>query len=84
MDVLSVVSVDGHSIAYRILDSLDKNSMGIYLIHQVLIMVLYQYTSFDESFLTDSTSMERSNLMMSNGISIILSKLEYPVPKSSR
>lgn len=52
MDVLSVVSVDGHSIAYRILDSLDKNSMGIYLIHQVLIMVLYQYTSFDESFLT--------------------------------
>lgn len=52
MDVLSAVSVDGHSIAYRILDSLDKNSMGIYLIHQVLIMVLYQYTSFDESFLT--------------------------------
>lgn len=52
MDVLSAVSVDGHSIAYRILDSLDKNSMGIYLIHQVLIMVLYQYTSYDESFLT--------------------------------
>ena len=47
-----------------------------------LAKVLTMY--LEESLLPDSISSERSNLMMSNGISMIRSKLEYPVPKSSR
>ena len=50
-DLLSFAKMDG-SFASHILSSLDKNSMGIYLVHQVLIMTLYQYTQFEESWLT--------------------------------
>ena len=51
-DLLSVVKMDKDSMASCLLSNLDKNSMGIYLVHQVLIMTLYQYTFFEESWLT--------------------------------
>lgn len=51
LDLLSSVNMKSESAASRILNSLDKNGMGIYLVHQVLIMTLYQYTPFEESFL---------------------------------
>lgn len=50
-DLLSVVKIDS-SMATHFLSNLDKNSLGIYLVHQVLIMALYQFTQFEESWLT--------------------------------
>lgn len=52
LDLLSVVKMGENSKSMRLLNNLDSNSMGIYLVHQVLIMTLYQYTMFEESWLT--------------------------------
>ncbi len=52
LDLLGAVKVCQGSAPARILDNLDKNSMGIYLAHQVLIMTLFQYTRFEETWLT--------------------------------
>lgn len=51
-DLLAGVKMDKNSMPSRILSNLDKNSLGIYLVHQVFIMTLYQYTMFEESWLT--------------------------------
>lgn len=52
IDLFSNVKMDKNSMPSRILSNLDKNSLGIYLVHQVFIMTLYQYTLFEESWLT--------------------------------
>ncbi len=52
LDLLSVVKIGENSRLMRLLNNLDSNSMGIYLVHQVLIMTFYQYTMFEESGLT--------------------------------
>ncbi|MBR5726232.1 MAG: acyltransferase [Muribaculaceae bacterium] len=52
LDLLSSVKMKSDSMTHRLLNSLDKNGLGIYLVHQVLIMVLYQYTRFEEAWLS--------------------------------
>lgn len=52
LDLLSYIKICTKSLLMRLLNNLDSNSMGIYLVHQVLIMFLYQYTMFEESWLT--------------------------------
>lgn len=52
LDLLSIVTISTNSTSIRLINNLDSNSMGIYLVHQVLIMTLFQYTTFEESWLT--------------------------------
>lgn len=52
LDLLSSVKPKQNFVVSPVLNSMDKNGLGIYLVHQVLIMALFQYTQFEESFLT--------------------------------
>ena len=51
LDLLSAIKFGNHSRIYSVFNGLDRNGMDIYLIHQVLIMLLYQYTGVKESLM---------------------------------
>ena len=53
LELLTAVRLNPDSYKTRVLKNLDKNSMGIYLVHQVLIMVLFEYSLFEELWLSN-------------------------------
>ena len=53
LELLTAVRLNPDSYKTSVLKNLDKNSMGIYLVHQVLIMLLFEYSLFEELWLSN-------------------------------